>query len=268
MEQCRLCKCTDKPLKESHIIPKMFYNALKRNSPTCIMRMADDPNRGVQDGLKLPFQCGECEELFSKYERAFSNRIYQKAIANDGEIKFESKDDALSYFLLSVAWRVIKHTRETDKTTLTECELEKMDGIIETWRRILYDENMEEIRKVQQFIIPTKNLRFFENIPFRVHDNVMIDFKTFDEENTFNFAFTIVQVPYFIFITTVWGNTDTMKQYQLGKAIKPYRSTLPKNITKCLEDLHFKKYFEANDKLAEKQRKLIEERVEKAQKHK
>ena len=93
---------------------------------------------------------------------------------------------------MSVAWRVIKHTRETDKTTLTECELEKMDGIIETWRRILYDENMEEIRKVQQFIIPTKNLRFFENIPFRVHDNVMIDFKTFDEENTFNFAFTIV----------------------------------------------------------------------------
>ena len=109
MEQCRLCKCTDKPLKESHIIPKMFYNELKRNSPTHIMRMADNPNRGVQDGLKLPFLCGECEELFSKYERAFSNRIYQKAIANDGEIKFESKDDALSYFLLSVAWRVIKH---------------------------------------------------------------------------------------------------------------------------------------------------------------
>ena len=266
MEQCRLCKCTDKPLKESHIIPKMFYNELKRNSPTHIMRMADNPNRGVQDGLKLPFLCGECVELFSKYERAFSNRIYKKAIANDGEIKFESKDDALSYFLLSVAWRVIKHTRETDKTTLTECELEKMDGIIETWRRILYDENMEEIRKVQQFIIPTKNLRFFENIPFRVHDNVMIDFKTFDEENTFNFAFTIVQVPYFIFITTVWGNTDTMKQYQLGKAIKSYRSTLPKNITKCLEDLHFKKYFEANDKLTEKQRKLIEEKVEKSSK--
>ena len=72
MEQCRLCKCTDKPLKESHIIPKMFYNELKRNSPTHIMRMADNPNRGVQDGLKLPFLCGECEELFSKYERAFS----------------------------------------------------------------------------------------------------------------------------------------------------------------------------------------------------
>ena len=49
MEQCRLCKCTDKPLKESHIIPKMFYNELKRNSPTHIMRMANNPNRGVQD---------------------------------------------------------------------------------------------------------------------------------------------------------------------------------------------------------------------------
>ena len=85
--------------------------------------------------LKLPFLCGECEELFSKYERAFSNRIYQKAIANDGEIRFESEDDALSYFFIVCCLRVIKHTRETDKTTLTECELEKMDGIIETWRR-------------------------------------------------------------------------------------------------------------------------------------
>ena len=125
----------------------------------------------------------------------------------------------------------MKWVRENDKTTFTNLENEQVDEVIETWRKLLKNENMYEIRKIQQFIIPTQKLKFFQNINFRVHDNVMLDFKTFDKEDTFRFAFTIVQVSYFIFITTVWGNTDTMKQYRLGKIIKPHESDLPKNIT-------------------------------------
>lgn len=263
MEQCRLCQCDDVPLKESHIVSKMFFNSIKKKSLTGIMRRADDPNRGIQDGLKLPFLCGNCEELFSKYERAFSNTIYQKAITNDGDIQFDSNDEKLSYFLLSIAWRVIKYTQETDKTTFTERELIKIDEVIELWRKILKTEDMDEIQKVQQFIIPTKNLTFFENIPFRIYDNVLMDFKTYDEEDTFKFSFTIVQVPYFIFITTVWGYTDSMKQYRLGSIIKPRKSKLPKDITNCLSNLHYEKFFEANEKMTERQRKLIEDRVKK-----
>lgn len=266
MEQCRLCQADDVTLRESHIVSKMFFNAIKKNSLTGIMRRADDPNRGVQDGLKIPFLCGRCEELFSKYERFFSNTIYQKAIGSNGDIEFDSKNEKLAYFLLSIAWRVIKHTRETDRTTFTETELSKIDEIIEAWRKNLDTENHEEIQKVQQFIIPTMKLKFFENIPFRVYDNVLMDFKTFDEEDTFNFAFTIVQVPYFIFITTVWGHTDSMKQYQVGKVIKPRKSELPKNITDCLSTLHYDRYFEANEKMTDRQRSLIEDRVKKARK--
>lgn len=260
---CRLCRRENVPLKDSHIVSKMFYNVIKKKSPTGIMRQVTDPNKGVQDGIKVPFLCDECEELFSKYETYFSNNVYTKTVDDDGIIEFNSRDDNISYFLLSISWRVMKFVREKDETTFTYLENEKVDEVIEKWRDILKNENMSEIRKIQQFIIPTKKLKFFHNIDFRVHDNVMMDFKTFDKEDTFKFAFTIVQVPYFIFITTVWGKTDTMKQYRLGKVIKPHESELPKNVTDLLYDKHYTQYFQAYHGMSEKQKKVIEGRVKK-----
>lgn len=261
MANCRLCKCENVPLKESHIVSKMFYNVIKKKSPTGIMRQAIDPNKGVQDGLKTPLLCARCEELFSKYETYFSNNVYSETVKNDGEICFNSKDDYISYFLLSIAWRVVQYTSENDETTFTNFEKNEINKVMENWRVMLDTENMEEIRKIQQFIIPTKNLNFFQNIKRRIWDNVMIDFQTFDEEDTFKFAFTIVQVPYFIFVTTVWGETETMKQYRLGKTIKPRKSELPQCITALLEDKHYNEYFKAYEKMSEKQKKIIENRV-------
>ena len=53
-------------------------------------------------------------------------------------------------------WAVKDFTREKDETTFTNLENEKIDEVIEKWRDILKNENMSEIRKIQQFIIPTK----------------------------------------------------------------------------------------------------------------
>ena len=264
MKCCRLCCNKYETLRESHIVSKMFYNAIKKNSITGIMRQASEPNVGVQDGLKIPLLCGNCEELFSKYETRFSNEVYTQTIKNNGEIQFDSRQDYISYFLLSIAWRVIVYTMENgEELTFTDKEKEKINEIIDAWRTILLTENMNEIRKVQQFIIPTKELKFFHNISLRVHDNVMMDFKTFDEKDTFNFAFTIVQIPYFIFITTVWGKSDSMKQYQVGKRIKVCSSRLPKNIEETLRQSHYDQFFEADKKLSDNQRELIEKRVKK-----
>lgn len=228
------------------------------------MRQASEPNVGVQDGLKIPLLCGNCEELFSKYETLFSNGIYAQTVKNDGEIQFNSRQDHISFFLLSIAWRVVVYTMENDEgLTFTDKEKEKINKTTEAWRTILFSENMDEIRKVEQFIIPTKKLKFFQDICLRVHDNVMIDFKTFDKENALNFAFTIVQVPYFIFITTVWGKSNSMKQYQVGKKIKVCDSRLPKNIEAVLYQSHYSQFFEADKKLSDKQRGLIEERARK-----
>lgn len=252
---CRMCQCESISLQKSHIIPKMFFNVIKKNSPTGFMREITDPNHRIQDGLKIPFLCKNCEELFSKYETYFSNEIYTKTVENKGEICFDSKDAKISYFLLSIAWRVIQFTIENEKTTFTSNEMEKIYEIVEKWRVLLHNEDLKEIQKIQQFIIPTKNLKFFQTIQRRIWDNVMIDFSTYDEENTFKFAFTIVQVPYFIFITTVWGHTDTMKQYKLGGEIKPRKSELPQNITKLLENKFVTEFLKSYERLTEKQKK-------------
>lgn len=263
MKKCRLCQCENVTLKDSHIVSKMFYNAIKKNSPTKVMRQIADPNKGVQDGLKIPFLCERCEELFSKYETYFSNNVYLKTMSNEGEICFDSRDDNITYFLLSIAWRVIKYVMEYDETTFTDAEKRKIDEISSYWGELLLTENMQEIRKIQQFIIPTQKLKFFQKIGFRKYDNVMMNFKTFDDNDMFKHSFTFVQVPYFIFITTVWGETDNMKQYRIGKIIKPYESELPKNINNVLSEKHYTEYFDACEKLSEKQKQIIEDRVKK-----
>lgn len=242
----------------------MFYDYIKRNSQTGFMRQVAEPNKRLQDGIKTQLLCGDCEELFSKYECAFSNEIFQIAIANDGECEFDSKNDNLAYFLLSIAWRVIAYTNNIEsEDTFTHEEREKIKNIMEEWRGWLYNEDMDKIRNIQQFIIPTKKLPIFENIDFRKKDNVMMDFKTFDQRNEFKHAFTIVQVPFFIFITCVWGKTDTMKGYMLGNRIKPHKSMLPKDITQILCDKHFTNYFAACEKMTDKQKKKIQDTIEK-----
>ena len=61
---------------------------------------------------------------------------------------------------------------------------------------------------------------------------------------------------------TLWNAAEAVEKQWNSQLARRWVLT----ITKCLEDLHFKKYFEANDKLTEKQRKLIEEKVEKSSK--
>ncbi len=134
------------------------------------------------------------------------------------------------------------------------------------------EEELDKIRGVQQFIIPTKELKFFQELKYqlgelgfqvndrRIVDNASIDCKTSDAEDTFKFGL-IAQVPYFIFITSMWGETDTMKQYRLGKTIKPHKSDLPKNITTLLYQNHVIKFLEADGKLSNKQREEIYNRV-------
>lgn len=261
--QCRLCHSPEVSLQESHIISKMFYNTIKSKSITGLMREASMPNRAVQDGIKIPLLCKDCEELFSKYETWFSNEIYQKTIQLDGDIQFDTDNGFLSYFLLSIAWRIVSYAIETEKISLTKAETDMLSKTVELWREWLYYEKIDEIKKVQQFIIPTKNLPFFENIPLRITDMTMCDFKTFDKEDSFEYSFTITQVPYFIFITTVWGHTPSMQLFQLGQFVKAYKEQLPNFIDAVLKDAHYGQYFKAYNDMSDKQKKIIQDRVDK-----
>lgn len=105
MYKCALCGC-EAELELSHILPKFLFRYQKKSSPTGNIRSVVNPNRIVQDGEKVSFLCGECEDLFSRWETSFANNIFYPY--EKGE-KFEfSYNSDLSKFLASLSFRCLK----------------------------------------------------------------------------------------------------------------------------------------------------------------
>jgi len=102
--QCALCKKEAK-LEESHVIPKFVFKSMKKNSPTGNMRIANEPNKKIQDGDKLYLLCGECEDLFNKDETLFANNIYHNF--QQEKLKVFEYGEWLERFIVSVNWRTL-----------------------------------------------------------------------------------------------------------------------------------------------------------------
>lgn len=105
MSKCALCE-NEAKLELSHILPKFIFRYQKKSSPTGNVRSADNPNRIVQDGEKLPFLCGACEDLFSRWETSFANNIFYPY--EKGEKTEFSYNSDLSKFLASLSFRCLK----------------------------------------------------------------------------------------------------------------------------------------------------------------
>ncbi|HDY7424663.1 TPA: hypothetical protein RQJ46_004372 [Vibrio vulnificus] len=105
MSKCALCG-TEAKLELSHILPKFLFRYQKNSSPTGNIRSALNPNRVVQDGEKVPFLCGECEDLFSRWETSFANKIFYPY--EKGEKSEFSYNSDLSKFLASLSFRCLK----------------------------------------------------------------------------------------------------------------------------------------------------------------
>lgn len=262
---CRLCN-QEKKLAGSHIIPKMFYKHIKEKSITHGIRLTSDPNKRLQDGLKLPFLCHDCELLFSKYEKYFSDIFFQKA-KNDtlGIEKYNTRDDKLRYFILSVAWRCLQFIYETDKKMiedLTPEEKIKLESVLENWRDILCTEKNKELRQIQMHLIPTKNLSIFDIHQQLIYNNIAMDFRIDNDKNSFKYAYEYVKIPYFILLCTVWGETSNMKQFLIGKDISVKDSILPEWLEKLIY-LHIRKFEVSKGLMSDKQKEAIVKRANK-----
>ena len=106
MGTCALCKI-DRPLKESHIIPKFVFDRIKPNSPTGYLRGGFlDVNRRMQDGDRVKMLCNDCEQRFSQTERNFADKVF-KPYHESGITSF-AYGPWLSYFINSVNWRTLR----------------------------------------------------------------------------------------------------------------------------------------------------------------
>lgn len=101
LKNCALCGNNEK-LELSHIIPKMVVRALKKSSVGAI-RSTENPDQTVQDSEKHYMLCGKCEDLFSEYEKYFSDVMFQPYLKHEKD-RYDY-DERLYYFLTSLSWR-------------------------------------------------------------------------------------------------------------------------------------------------------------------
>ncbi len=111
-QQCRLCG-EKKKLEVSHIIPKFVFRHQKNTSPTGFIRTTNNPNKATQDGIKLPFLCGDCEDIFSVWETIFANNIFYPYQKSEKQV-FEY-EEWLAKYLASVSFRVLVYVYEDCK---------------------------------------------------------------------------------------------------------------------------------------------------------
>ncbi len=105
---CWLCDQTAK-LCESHIIPKFVFRWLIETGGSPYLRSGARPNVRQQDGDKHHIYCKNCEDRFSKWENAFSQKYFSPATLRE-DIR-GPYGPWLSRFTASLAFRTIQSQR-------------------------------------------------------------------------------------------------------------------------------------------------------------
>ena len=110
--RCRLCG-KERPLLLSHILPAFVFRWKRESSGGSHLRSTAEPNLRVQDGVKKHWLCAECEERFSKDERAFANLLFYPYLEDSS--KTRAYGPWLLRFCASVSWRLLCLALEQDK---------------------------------------------------------------------------------------------------------------------------------------------------------
>ncbi|MGJ0505780.1 MAG: hypothetical protein ACR652_01335 [Methylocystis sp.] len=134
---CAFCG-EHKLLGDSHVLPAFVYRWLRSRSGTGHIRHSENPNRRVQDGLKLHWLCDDCEGHFSRYETAFATKVFHPWHSGQYRIAYEGW---LLKFCVSVSWRVLKYARGNNRNApYSDEQRELMDRAEAHWRAFLKDE--------------------------------------------------------------------------------------------------------------------------------
>lgn len=118
--QCALCQSNQKPLSDSHLIPKAIYDWIKSTSNTQYLRSTTDVNQRLQDGEHTPFLCPDCELYLSKKENDFISNLFKK-IANyrqQTQRIIVSQDMLIA--ILSIFWRDMSNKMQVSNNRTEE----------------------------------------------------------------------------------------------------------------------------------------------------
>jgi len=139
MSLCKLC-LKNKPLRNSHIFPQFITDWIRNTSVTGKMRSSVSPNKRVQDTKKVELLCGDCEMIFSEFEKYFSETIFKPVIDSYNPVL--NYNHKLLKFAVSLSWRELTISMQVCpwKVPVHKLAAEKAE---KRWREfLLYDKDL------------------------------------------------------------------------------------------------------------------------------
>ncbi|HDR4368822.1 TPA: hypothetical protein QCP64_005331 [Bacillus cereus] len=266
---CALCKKED-TLEDSHIIPKFVFKYLTKDSHSGRLRTPEEPNLPQQDGLKMKLLCGDCEDLFSKYETHFSRSIFHPYKENKLEYPVKYEGNWLNYFITSVHWRILNnslekyHAGQNLETTLPPRILDILSKTSDTMRSYLLGEcdNLGDLENHIVFFNGEMAAAAVDNPHTSIFGSVFGRTVVSEKHNSIHIASNLSGI---IMVTLIkkhpdekWINTTVQKES--GELSLPQRFQSPVLFTVKALEPDRQKFIEG---LSPNQLKNIQERVNK-----
>jgi hypothetical protein len=198
--ECELHKI-EAELCESHIIPKFVYDWMKKTG-TGRFRRLGTLNSPIQDGIKKYMLCKDCEEKFSKYEKWFSEKVFNPYINNSESVV--KNENELKYFVVSVLWRILKLFKDDGNNYNFKIELNKAE--IE-WRKYLLNDIPISIHKNFHLILIDSDCWIEEKSDF--YFTRAVDIEIAENENL---SFVYAKFSRFILIGEIIGFIESSFQ--------------------------------------------------------
>ena len=259
--KCHLCGRDYTQYVESHITPKLFWNQIKKNG--ALIRSTDNPNIRKQDGVKLPFFCPGCEELFSKYETAFNNKWYSKITNN--KCDYIAVDDDFKKFVYQIIYRELSYTNYLfivnphDINGGLTYEEKKLLIDLEEKMRLDILNNTVDVNIINNMrVVFTDTIT--NQISIHIRDNYCIhgDVRFFNKKGTTPIeAYVIVLVPHLLFIYSVGKYVKLKGNSLTNNVIKKKTTTLPSRIVKWLQEVDYQ-FLDASSRLSDRQKEVID----------
>lgn len=219
------------PLRKSHVLPAFIYRWLRGRSVTGHIRSSDNPNRRVQDGLKLSWMCQACETLFSGLETSFATKLFHPW--NSGIYRIPYRDWLLK-FCVSVSWRVLRFAHGRNKLApYTQDQQDLLHRADARWRAFLVGDvqhpgEFEQHLLIFDNIVSTTVLDLPSNI-----NRYMTGAVTFDLVGSSRSLMTFAKLgPFIIFGMIQKGphRWDGTKVHVESGLLKPQRATVPADL--------------------------------------
>jgi hypothetical protein len=139
-------------LKLGHIVPRFVTDWLKSTTPGMIRNLHESGKR-IQDGPKLYLLCGDCELLFSAWEKTFAERVFRhfhRSSDDEPPVPYESW---CLNFATSVSWRSLRYLMHRGLLADVAASQHPLLDAEETWRDFLLDRR-SDVGQFEQHILP------------------------------------------------------------------------------------------------------------------